>query len=209
MIVIEKILDCIKYLEDAEVVIFDLDDTLYSEKEYVKSGYAAIGNEFANIKGMSTKLWKAFLEKRNSIDYVLNEEKMLTEENRNKALEIYRNHFPKIHLYDGVREMLVQISKTKKIGLITDGRPIGQRNKIKALNLENYIQEIIITDELGGIEFRKPNLKAFELMQRKMQEPFKRIVYIGDNVNKDFIAPQKLGMKTIYFRNKEGLYFEE
>ena len=104
--------------------------------------------------------------------------------------------------------MLTQLKKTKKIGLITDGRPIGQRNKIKALNLEKYINEIIVTDELGGVEFRKPNTKAFELMQEKLKIPFEKMVYIGDNINKDFIAPEKLGMQTIYFRNENGLYFK-
>lgn len=208
MITIDNILDVTQYLDNIDVVIFDMDDTLYSEKEYVKSGYNAIEKEFIEIANMSQKLWNAFFNNKNAIDYVLEQEGLLTEENKNKALEIYRNHIPNIHLYDGIEDMLIQLKKTKKIGLITDGRPIGQRNKIKALNLEKYINEIIVTDELGGVEFRKPNSKAFELMQEKLKIPFEKMVYIGDNINKDFIAPEKLGMQVIYFRNKDGLYFK-
>lgn len=207
MITINNILDVIKYLDNIDGVIFDLDDTLYSEKEYVKSGYVAIEKEFSNIKNMSQKLWDAFLENKNSIDCVLKKEGLLTEENKSKALKIYRNHIPNIHLYEGVERIIEQIYEDeKKIGLITDGRPIGQKNKIKALNLEKYIKEIIITDELGGIEYRKPNPKAFEVMQERMKISFKKMVYIGDNINKDFVAPEKLGMNTIYFKNKDGLY---
>lgn len=207
MITINNILDVIKYLDNIDGVIFDLDDTLYSEKEYVKSGYVAIEKEFSNIKNMSQKLWAAFLENKNSIDCVLKKEGLLTEENKSKALKIYRNHIPNIHLYEGVERIIEQIYEDeKKIGLITDGRPIGQKNKIKALNLEKYIKEIIITDELGGIEYRKPNPKAFEVMQERMKISFKKMVYIGDNINKDFVAPEKLGMNTIYFKNKDGLY---
>ena len=33
-----------------------------------------------------------------------------------------------------------------------------------------------------------------------------RLVYIGDNVKKDFIAPKQLGMKCIWFKNTDGLY---
>ena len=208
MITIDNILDVTQYLDNIDAVIFDMDDTLYSEKEYVKSGYNAIEKEFIEIANMSQKLWKAFLNNKNTIDYVLEQEGLLTEENKSKALEIYRNHIPNIHLYDGIEDMLTQLKKTKKIGLITYGRPIGQRNKIKALNLEKYINEIIVTDELGGVEFRKPNTKAFELMQEKLKIPFEKMVYIGDNINKDFIAPEKLGMQTIYFRNENGLYFK-
>lgn len=206
MITIDNILDVTQYLDNIDAVIFDMDDTLYSEKEYVKSGYNAIEKEFIEIENMSQKLWNAFLNNKNAIDYVLEQEELLTEENKSKALEIYRNHIPNIHLYEGIEEMLIELNKTKKIGLITDGRPIGQRNKIKVLNLEKYINEIIVTDELGGAEFRKPNSKAFELMQKKFKIPFEKMVYIGDNINKDFIAPEKLGMRTIYFRNVDGLY---
>lgn len=208
MIIIDNILDVAQYLDNIDAVIFDLDDTLYSEKEYVKSGYKAIAKEFIEIANMSQKLWNAFLNSKNAIDYVLKQEGLLTEGNKNKALEIYRNHIPDIHLYEGIEEMLIELNKTKKIGLITDGRPMGQRNKIKALNLEKYIKEIIVTDELGGVEFRKPNAKAFELMQERLKISLEKMVYIGDNINKDFIAPEKLGMQTIYFRNVDGLYLK-
>jgi putative hydrolase of the HAD superfamily len=39
-----------------------------------------------------------------------------------------------------------------------------------------------------------------------MNIPFENMVYIGDNIKKDFIAPDKLGMRSIYFRNSDGLY---
>ena len=52
MITINNILDVTKYLDNLDGIIFDLDDTLYSEKEYVKSGYVAIEKEFLNIKNI-------------------------------------------------------------------------------------------------------------------------------------------------------------
>ena len=33
--------------------------------------------------------------------------------------------------------------------------------------------------------------------------------YIGDNIHKDFIAPEMLGMEWIWFRNPDGLYSGE
>lgn len=38
MIEIDKITDVSNYIDDLKAVVFDLDDTLYSEKEYVRSG---------------------------------------------------------------------------------------------------------------------------------------------------------------------------
>lgn len=90
--------------------------------------------------------------------------------------------------------------------MITDGRPEDQRAKIQALGIEPLFDEIIITDELGGIEYRKPNTAAFELMHEKFNVPYEKMVYIGDNPNKDFVAPENLGMKAVWFKNEDGLY---
>lgn len=209
MITIATITEAELYLEDIELVIFDLDDTLYSEKEYVKSGYNKIAQAFPQVKDMAGKLWTAFLEGKKAIDEVLRAERLLTKENLEKCLNIYRFQAPNIQLYDGVVEMLERFKASgKKLGLITDGRPEGQRAKIKALGIEKLFDSIIITDELGGAEYRKPCEKAFILTSERLGVSLEKCAYIGDNVNKDFIAPKKLGMKSIHFQNKEGIYYK-
>ena len=126
------------------------------------------------------------------------------------ALKVYRNHKPQIHLYDGVKEMLEAIrQKGIRIGIITDGRPEGQRNKLEALGLNDLIDDIIITDELGGSQFRKPCDIAFRIMATRWEMNPADIVYVGDNIIKDFQAPHQLGMKTLWFENDDGLYFTE
>lgn len=205
MIVIENILECEKYLDDVDAVVFDLDDTLYPEKGYIRSGYAFVAKSFPHIMNMEDRLWRAFEEKKPAIDFVFNEEGM-GEVERRRAVEIYRNHSPRIELYPGIEKLLQRLSGTKRLGLITDGRPEGQRAKIDALNISGYFERIIVTDELGGTRFRKPDKTSFVLMQMTLGVPFCRIVYIGDNPKKDFEAPEQLGMKAIHFLNKDGLY---
>ena len=46
MITITNILDVEKHLDAIDTVIFDLDDTLYSEKDYVRSGFNAVAEAF-------------------------------------------------------------------------------------------------------------------------------------------------------------------
>lgn len=205
MISVDNILTIEQYLDNIDGVIFDLDDTLYSEKSYVKSGYRKIAQNYPDIDKAEEKLWDSFLKGEKAIDKVFLEAGLDEEEKKN-ALKIYRDHMPEIELYTGVPELINRIrAKGKKIGIITDGRPEGQKNKMKALNLK--VDQVIITDELGGIQYRKPNKKAFELMQNRWQIAFDRMVYIGDNIAKDFIAPKELGMQTIYFKNTDGLYY--
>ena len=68
------------------------------------------------------------------------------------------------------------------------------------------MDDIIITDELGGVQFRKPCDIAFRIIQNKWRIPMSQIIYIADNTEKDFQAPQQLGMKSMWCQNEDGLY---
>ena len=207
MIKLSNITDVGEYLNGISGVIFDLDDTLYGEKQYVYSGYVKI-EEFLNIPNAADELWSFFKAGKAAVDEYLNQ--IGRPDLKNECLAVYRSQFPDIRFYDGVPEMLARIRDDgKRLGIITDGRVEGQKNKIAALGLEKLVDDIIVTDELGGVEFRKPNKTAFTIMQNKWQLPFERLVYIGDNIAKDFIAPVELGMKYIWFCNPDGLYFKK
>lgn len=185
-------------------VIFDLDDTLYSEKEYVKSGYKAVSDYLGG--GFEDKLWSFFETGKTAIDEMLKE--LGREDEKDNVLSIYRSHKPTIHLYPGVTEMIEELkSKGIRVGIITDGRPEGQRNKLEALGLN--VDDVIITDELGGIQFRKPCDIAFRIMMTRWRMNPADIVYVGDNPAKDFQGPQQLGMKSIYIKNPNGVHLEK
>ena len=184
-------------------VIFDLDDTLYSEKDYVRSGYKAVsdylGGEYED------ELWGFFEEGKPAIDELLIELDRMAE--KDAVLNVYRNHKPDIRMYDGVTELVNDLKdKGIKVGIITDGRPGGQRNKLDALGLWDKIDDVIITDELGGVQFRKPCDIAFRIMLTRWRLNPSDAVYVGDNPIKDFQAPQQLGMKSVWVNNKESIY---
>ena len=204
---IHSILDAESALRDYDAAVFDLDDTLYSEKDYVCSGYAAAAALFPAIPDMAAQLWEAFENGLPAFDAVLADNGLT--EHKAEALRAYRSHKPQIALYPGVREMLARLRATKKLGLLTDGRPEGQRAKLAALGLEDAFDEIIVTDELGGPAYRKPNETSFTLMRERLNVPVERMAYVGDNIRKDFAAPEKLGMGCIWFLNPDGLYGKE
>lgn len=206
MISVDNILDVEQYLDDVEGVIFDLDDTLYSEKDYVKSGYKVVARLLGD-EALADRLWIYFENGKPAIDKVLNELGCIGR--KEECMEAYREQMPEIKLYDGVVELILELkSKGIKVGIITDGRVIGQKRKLQALGLDKLIDDIIITDELGGTQFRKPCDIAFRIIQRRWELPFEQMVYVGDNAEKDFQAPKQLGMRSIFLRNKEGIYFD-
>lgn len=198
MIEITSITEIRNHLQSLKAIVFDLDDTLYGEKEYVRSGYRAIAATLPQVEQMEEKLWQAFEQKKSAIDEILKSEGIYTKELKQKCLSVYRFHQPEIHFYEGVKELLVQLcADGYKLGIITDGRPEGQNAKIKALGLDELVDHIIVTDELGGMEYRKLNKEAFVRMQKQFDVNYSEMCYVGDNIKKDFVAPEQLGMGCI------------
>ena len=185
-------------------VIFDLDDTLYSEKDYVRSGFNAVAQFLGNEK-YEDELWRYFSCGKQAINELLKDIDAIEE--LQECLNIYREHKPNIFLYDGAITLIKKLrDRGIKLGIITDGRVTGQKNKLQALGLNEIVDDVIITDALGGVQFRKPCDISFRIMQNKWRIPFEQLLYVGDNINKDFQAPKQLGMRYLYFKNSNGLY---
>ena len=186
-------------------VIFDLDDTLYSEKDYVRSGFRAVASDLGKDEKFVDELWSYFEEGKPAIDCVLKKWNRMGM--KDMLLKVYRSHIPEITLYDGVIETIQSLRDAGiKVGIITDGRPEGQRNKIQALGLEPMVDDIIITDELGGPQFRKPCDIAFHIMRTRWCLSSEEIIYVGDNATKDYLSSCKAGIQFIHFNNINGLY---
>lgn len=197
--------------ESIEAVVFDLDDTLYSEKEYIRSGYQAVAERLPQVKQCFNKLCVAFEKGQDALKTVLQNENIYTEALLEECKETIVQHTPDIHLYEGIKELFFELHKQKKsIGIITDGNPQVQRAKFIALGLNVLVDELIITDELAGHgdvkEFRRPNDVPFLIMKKRFHTTCRNMAFVGDDKELDFEAPVKLGMECYWKENKDGLY---
>ncbi len=180
-------------------IIFDLDDTLYNEIDYLKSAYKEIATAITkNSSGAFNKasvyndLWFFYTQKKDAFKEIIVKYN-LKNIVKDDLLKLYRNHYPSINLSAENENLLKQLKASGyKLGLITDGRSIQQRNKIKALNIEKYFEYILISEEFGT---EKPNVANFNYFVDLLGDS--SFFYVADNVSKDFIAPNKLGWKTI------------
>lgn len=174
------------------VVCFDLDDTLYKEIDFVESGFRLIA-ESEKRPDLLPKMmgWR---DKGEDVFFNLNKA-IGKETSKSEYLKIYRYHIPKITLSEGVEETLNELKSREVIlGLITDGRSETQRNKIKALGLDRWFdnENIIISEEFGS---EKTDERNFRFFMNKY--PGANYIYVGDNPQKDFIVPNRLGWKTV------------
>ncbi len=192
------------------VVCFDLDDTLYKEIDYLKSAYKEIASYAAGFCSgcsdspiiLSVKAYEAILhayhEGQNAFEQLnafLGIDLPISE-----YLQFYRMHKPNICLSEAVVSTLSSMKSSECIiGLITDGRSVQQRNKIEALGLNRWIidEDILISEEFGS---EKPTPANYEYFMKRYPE-CDEFMYIGDNLNKDFIAPNALGWQTVCLKD--------
>lgn len=190
-------------------VVFDMDDTLFPEREYVLSGFKAVDSWLAEkqgVFGFHARAERLFSAGRRGwiFDEALAElgcpagtswvPEMLT---------VYRQHQPAIALTDDATEILDWSAQRFRLALISDGYLEVQRGKSGALGLSRWISCQVFSDEWGR-EAWKPSERPFrEVMTRLPGEP-SGYVYVADNPRKDFIAPRRLGWRTIRLRRPGG-----
>ena len=191
------------------IIIFDLDDTLYEEITFVKSGFKAVSSFLKRpLQEKEDNIYKELiyiLEKhgRNKIfDNLLLKKNKYKKKLINECIKVYRYHKPVINLYPEAKNFLNSY-KEKGLYLVTDGHKNVQYRKIRSLNLEKFFKKIFITHRFG-IKHAKPSLYCFEKIKVNEKCKWEDLVYIGDNPNKDFISLNKVNAKTI--RVKQGNY---
>jgi putative hydrolase of the HAD superfamily len=185
------------------IIIFDLDDTLYQEASFFKSGLRAVANYGYQRYGWCADESYSFMSElfenrgRDSIfNHWLIRHNALTKTTLLKCLNIYRHHIPAISLDPEIMELIEDLKQHYPLYLVTDGHKIVQHNKLKALNISPYFIKMYITHRYG-ISRSKPSLHCFDLIRKVEKCNWDQMVYIGDNPNKDFVNLNKVGAHTI------------
>jgi putative hydrolase of the HAD superfamily len=193
------------------VLIFDMDDTLYLERDFVRSGFKAAGAwleretgvpDLAPVcqslfeEGQRTRIFDAALAKLG-----LPPEQGLVD----VLVKIYRTHEPDIALAADADAYLRSRPTEFAGGLITDGPHCTQRAKARALGLEQRLEFIVYTDALGA-EYGKPHARAFELVEAWAPPAEHPLVYVADNPAKDFVTPRARGWWTVQIVRPERVH---
>lgn len=181
--------------QQSRVVVFDLDDTLYKEQDYLLSAYREIAARIESRYGLEAvfdrmhQWWQAG---ENVFQRLIDTYRL--DMTLGELLTIYRSHMPAICLDADTKCLLDRLQQHAVLGLITDGRRLTQRHKIEALGLSAYMDasDILISEETG---FEKPSDEPFRHVMTRY--PSRTYYYIGDNPAKDFVAPNRLGWITV------------
>lgn len=193
-------------------IVFDLDDTLHSERAYAFSGFAAVAGEFEQELGSAAQLEArmralfATSDRGRIFDVIIDETGHHdTPGLLKRMIEAYRTHAPSITLHADADAALTALRATCKLALITDGYSPSQHAKIDALNIRSRLDLLIVTDDWGRA-FWKPHPRAFEEVQTYLNVAPERCTYVADNPAKDFFAPNALGWKTVRIERPDAVH---
>lgn len=193
--------------------IFDLDDTLYPEVSFVRSGFREVAKWCSSNLDIETGV--AYEEliglfengaKRNTFDAWIESHRLpisLVPE----MVAIYRGHFPDIEPYKGVRELLGLVRRNYKTGLLSDGALDMQERKLAALKFKDMFDVVVFSDRWGR-EYWKPSQRPYLFALDALAVSPEEAVYVADNPGKDFLACEQLGMSSIWVRHPASMYAE-
>jgi len=187
-----------------KAVLFDLDDTLYPEIDFIKSGFKTVARHLASRYNLNEdSLFQQMLDilqrdgRGKIFDTLLEKLGLFTGDRIRTLVYLYRSHWPAIRLYQDVLPTLKKLKRSgMSLGIITDAMASVQKNKVDALGLDRLFDIIIYTEELGE-GCGKPSPVPFKAALELLQVPASQSAYIGNDPAKDFQAPNTIGMLTI------------
>ena len=218
--------------KEIKAVIFDLDDTLLSEYEFVVSGYRYVSVFLSRMIGVSAEEINDRLRELSKETYANAFNRLFdsygvtyTADELRSLIKAYQQHPANLTFYPDVYPTLRTL-KDKGIltGIISDGDPQRQWNKINfavaAMHSDNlsdnddpnlaspdsWFDAIILNDEFGGESFRKPNPHGYKVIAEKLSVDPAEMIYVGDNPAKDFHISADLPVRTARIIRENGIY---
>jgi putative hydrolase of the HAD superfamily len=194
-----------------QAIIFDLDDTLFPEHQFVLSGFRAVTEWLTlnhSICGFYEQAERLYRDgKRGKIFDLALEKLGVTVEALliDELIRVFREHRPYIDLYDDARWAIDFFRKSNKLGILTDGYLVTQRKKVDALGIASRFNVVVYSDEAGR-ENWKPSPMPYKKVMASLGISGDECVYIADNPMKDFVTARQLGWKTIRICREAGEY---
>ena len=177
-------------------MLFDLDDTLFAEKDYFQSVFESFTQEI----GLGAEIVETYLDQFSEVrtnikdifSHFLHNQKIYTEENHQHLFDIYRNVTTQLLPHDGVNTLIRELVESDvKVAVLTNGVPLAQKNKWASLQI-NGKEKITFhaSRDLGG---DKPSTATYEGWRTAHEVEWAQVIAVGDKYDNDVAYPLHMG----------------
>ena len=193
------------------IVVFDLDDTLYLERDYVRSGFSACdvwATTELGLSGLGAACWQLFVDggRNDTFDRALAQLGHCGGSDViGRLVEVYRGHEPDIELLPDAAAAIERLGAEHRLAVVSDGPEASQGAKARRLGAPRWSRCTVLTATLPPGN-GKPSPMAFRMIEEHLGAPGRRCVYVADNPAKDFAGPASLGWTTVRVRRHGQLH---
>ena len=198
----------IQIIKEFDIIIFDLDDTLYNEENYIKPALKKVSKFLEKKTGVNkdiifkelkinkkskNKIFDNFLQKFNFPEkksiFIIN-----------KCLNIYQNfNCLNLRKVPSHKNLLKSYFLKKDFFLVTNGNLQRQNRKIKNLKISKFFKMKFILD--GRKKKLKPSISSVKrLLNFIKRNKNKKSIYIGDNKIIDGNFAKNLNINFFHYK---------
>lgn len=188
-------------------VILDLDDTLYPQERFHRSGLAAVARHVETQCGIPadrafTTMLKASIADGGAEFQVLCDSFGLSPTIVPELIKVFRTHRPELWVAHDALDMLRQLrAEGWRLAILTNGLPHVQAAKVRALGLHGHVDHVVYAAEYA--EGGKPHKAPFDEAVRRVGVPAHLCVMVGDHPECDVRGGREAGLRTIRVRRQE------
>jgi putative hydrolase of the HAD superfamily len=125
------------------------------------------------------------------LDLDVDDEGCAIELSRRFAVERRKRHI----LFPEVLSVLSEIRNDYRLGLITNGAPDIQRDKIAGAGIESLFEHIIVS---GEVNVGKPQREIFLIAIERFRANTMNCTMVGDSINRDIGGAKNAGIHSIW-----------
>lgn len=209
--------------ERPEAVLFDLDDTLFDHDHCSRAALWSVRGEHSALSGVPWEqlresysrlleeiharllsgeltLQEARRERFRRLFSELGEE--ATDEALQRAVEGYAAAYREAWLpLSGAEELLLEVGGRAKVAVVTNNLLAEQRDKLRALGLARYVDELVASEEVG---VAKPDPGIFRVALERLGCSAEAAIMVGDSWESDVAGARAAGVRAVWL-NRRGL----
>lgn len=185
-------------------IIFDLDDTLYRERRWVVSGFAAVARHLAVAKRLDRReVFRVLVGavragRRHVALQQMCQRFDLPVELVPGLVALIRSHRPRLSLSQVTARVLGELRQTWRLGVLTNGPPAVQARKAQALGIQGRVDAVVYAGHYG---IGKPDPRPFLAVAAQIGADPARCVFVGDDLRCDIQGARNVGMRTVRVRH--------
>jgi phosphoglycolate phosphatase-like HAD superfamily hydrolase len=181
-------------------VLFDLDDTLFAERDYFRSVFETfmdeIGDDSVEVQIYLDEFSDVRKNNKDIFSHFLREHGLYTKQNHQLLFDMYRSVSTQLSPHNGVEYLINKLLETQvAIAVLTNGVPEAQNNKWLSLQFEGKESiKFYAARELCG---DKPNALTHEAWRTDQQVEWSRVIAVGDKYDNDLAYPLEMGASAV------------